>query len=71
MKINKFYYDAEGLTDMMFTADHLMTVYKSCNDDCDKCPLGKPILNNATTTCLVIGRVIKELKKEVYSALGI
>ena len=71
MKINKFEWDAEGLTDMMFTTDHLMTVYKCCNGECDKCTLGKPILNNATTTCLVIGRVIKELKNEVYSALGI
>lgn len=68
-KINKFKWDAEGLPDMLFTAEYLNRVYDHCNNDCDTCMLGQHILNNSTTPCLLITKAKISITDEIRNIL--
>ena len=69
IKINKPKWNAEGLDDMLFTADYLNTVYECCHNNCDNCTLGVPILNDATTACLLITKTKMKLLKSIKDQL--
>lgn len=69
IKINKPKWDSEGLPDMIFTADYMNTVYECCHNDCENCTLGKPILNDSTTACLIITEAKLKLTKQIKDQL--
>ena len=69
IKINKPKWNAEGFHDMLFTADYLNTVYECCHNNCDACTLGMPILNDATTTCMIITETKMRLLKTIKDQL--
>lgn len=69
IKINKPKWDSEGFADMLLTADYMNTIYECCNNDCDNCTLGKPILDNTTTVCLIIAKTKLKLLKQIKDQL--
>lgn len=69
IKINKPNWNAEGFHDMVLTADYLNTIYECCNNNCDNCTLGIPILNNTTTACLLITKTKMKLLKTIKDQL--
>ena len=69
IKINKPDWNAEGFSDMMFTADYLNTVYECCNKNCEGCTLNIPILNGATTACILMTKTKMKLLKTIKDEL--
>lgn len=69
IKINKPKWNAEGLHDMLFTADYMNTNYDCCHNYCDNCILGTPILNGTTTPCMLITKTKMRLLKEIKDQL--
>lgn len=69
IKINKPEWNTEGFYDMFVTADYLNTVYECCHNNCENCTLGKPILNDSTTPCMLITRTKMRLLKAIKDQL--